>query len=569
MGKVEIEITPRRFPDIVYGREFEEHIRTIQQVGREKLQRVIDGLREISKKRLQLPSNFGQLVESNLTSLENLYFGALGLSYLLSKRALEGKRFNPLRSSWFNQEMKEMVERGKRIFTPSTLVWMLDGIPILRQRAGLKEIFGADRSGLFGQFDGIVHDVLLSATSLNLGAEFPYTQIIDWIASGLGIRDNFCLPYHPGVYQIFGMENLVRFYPQARDPEDVYVFAEASGTAVNSVAIEAVCAYAEMILGNPKAKVLQVEGTWCGGYGTAKEGTGFGVASQLEKRGGPMWVERVLPLPVAANRKEFLRVLKEKLDKGEVAGLYIEPIVGDAGIIPWDNDLIKEVVDLMKRNNLPIIVDAVQQGTGRSGRGYFGLEHYPELANYPLLVVTTAKSASNGQPFGFVLFPKEVAEAAYPLSMITTNSGNGGLLRAVLVAEFVSDPRIQEIIEKNSQIIDEVAREYGINLRGRRMNRGIPVDSKEKMKLIQWHLYLKYGILVGALPSTVRFQPMLLEYLSTLRNITEAILRGIREVEDTVVLESDSKAITLNSDIVPDEVVKSFNASKDPSGLNR
>jgi len=543
-----------------------EHWQTIYEVGRETLDWFLKGLSEISNGRLK--PMMPELLEAQLCFYERLYTGALRLSQVLSEQAVAEGRFNPRRSVWFNPEMAQMIGRARDVFTPQTLVWQLDGIGLLRQRGGLKQVYGAARPGIKGQFDGVVHDVLGSATSLNLGAEFPYTALVYSLATQMGIGDNFCLPYHPGLSQIFGAEVLASLYPSE---EKVYFFGESSGTAVNSAAIEAVCAYGEKVFPGKFPKVLQVDGTWCGGLGTAKEGTGFGVASQAEKRGA-RWVDRCLPLPTAENRELFLRIVREKIKAGEAAGVFLEPIVGDAGIVPADPQLVKELIQLLREGangySLPIIIDTVQQGSGRTGK-YWGIEHLPELVNYPLLVLTTAKSSSNGQPFGFMLIPKKVAEAAYPLSMITTNSGNGGLLRSVFVAKFLEDPRIQSIIDQNAQVIDEVASFHGMNLRGLRMNRGIETGSKEVMEVIQWHLYIKYGILVGALPATVRFQPMLLEHPETIRNITKATCRGIKEVLANVELGEDGKVTNYNPNVIPKEVVISYNSSGYPSGLNR
>jgi len=556
-----IPIRERKLP-----KDLEQHWRTIRHVGRQTLNWFLD---ELSKIDGRLKPVMPEMWEAQLSLSERLYAGALRLSQILSQQAVDGKRFNSKRSVWFNKEMGEMLKKAKGIFTPQTLAWQLDGIVFSSQRGGLKEVYSAYNPGIKGQFDGVIHDVLLSATSLNLGAEFPYTAVISDLATQMGIGDNFCLPYHPGISQIFGAEFLASLYPNLKE---VYFFAESSGTAVNSAAIEAVCAYAENIFPDRFPKVLQIDGTWCGGLGTAKEGTGFGVALQVEKRGGPLWVERCLPLPTAENRELFLRIVREKIENGEAAGVLLEPIVGDAGIVPADPQLVKELVQLLEKGangySLPIIVDTVQQGSGRTGE-YWGIEHLPDLAKYPLLVLTTAKSASNGQPFGFMLMPKKIAESAYPLSMITTNSSNGGLLRAVVVARLLQDEGIQSIIDQNAKIIDEVAANHGINLRGRRMNRGIETDSKDLIKIIQWHLFLQYGILVGALPATVRFQPMILEHPATIRNITEATCRGIKEVLANVELGPDGKITRYNSKIIPDEVVISYNNSTNPSGLNR
>jgi acetylornithine/succinyldiaminopimelate/putrescine aminotransferase len=556
--KFNITIRDRKLP-----KELSNYVETIFDVGRNSLYSVIEELG------INLSPAEETLLEGQLSQSERLYAGALRLSQLLSKEAVQGNRFNPKRSIWFNPDGKNWIIRARGVFTPQTLVWQLDGIPLLRQRGGLKEIVSVNNQGVRGQFSGIIHDVLGSATSLNLGAEFPAVSAVAFVLSSSGKGDNFCLPYHPGIHQIIAAEYFADLYPNS---EEIYFFSESSGTAVNSTAIEAVCAYGEKVFPGKFPKVLQVDGTWCGGFGTAKEGTGFGVAEQAEKRGGLRWVDRCLPLPTAEYRELFLQIVREKIAKGEAAGVFLEPIVGDAGIVPADPQLVKELIEILKEGangySLPIIVDTVQQGTGRTGF-YWGIEHLPELSNYPLLVLTTAKSTSNGQPFGMMLIPKLIAEKAYPLSMITTNSGNGGLIRAMLVAEFVTQPEIQIIIDQNATIIDEVAQQFGLNLRGLRMNRGIDVGSKELMELIQWHLLIKYGILVGALPGVIRFQPMLLEHPETIRNITTATCQGILEVLNNVKLNPDGTAKTLNPNIVPEEVINSFNSSKNPSGLNR
>jgi|GEM_PF-1556115 len=557
-----IQIRERNLPE-----DLAEHWNKINYAGRETLNWFLEGLSQISDRRLR--PIISEVWEAQLSLSERLYIDALRLSQILSEQVVANERFNPQRSVWFNPEMAKMIRRARDVFTPQTLVWQLDGIGLLRQRGGLKEVYNASNQGIRGQFDGVIHDVLGSATSLNLGAEFPYVSIVSNLASQMGIGDNFCLPYHPGISQIFGAEFLSSLYP---NQEKVYFFGESSGTAVNSAAIEAVCAYGEKVFPGKFPKVLQVDGTWCGGLGTAKEGTGFGVASQAEKRGGARWVDRCLPLPTAENRELFLKIVREKIEAGEAAGVFLEPIVGDAGIVPSDQQLVKELVRLLQEGvngySLPIIVDTVQQGSGRTEE-YWGIEHLSELTGYSHLVLTTAKSASNGQPFGFTLIPKSVAEKAYPLSMITTNSGNGGLLRAVTAAKFLQNPRIQSIIDQNAAVIDEITASYGMDLRGRRMNRGIETGSKELMEVIQWHLFIKYGILVGALPQTVRFQPMLLEHPKTIRNITEATCRGIKEVLENVELGQDGKIIHYNPNVIPKEVVISCNSSGDPSGLNR
>lgn len=603
----------------------EEHWATVAGAGRAAFGDIMDGLRVYSLGQVSLNGRrAGDTLNTVLGTFEEQYREALDESLALSFQALDGDRAYPGRSVWNNEDMGEFQGRVTETFSPHQFASVLDGLVVASQRAGLKELAGphadiADRSQLK------IHDTLMSATSINLGAGFPYTAAVPVMETLMGITDNMCMAYHAGVHQVFAAEQLKATYPQTNPAAaEVKVIAESSGTAVNSMAIEAVVSYAERAHGqldrwlghnihglgnmapeeqaeairqarsqmvteivaehpelayvvdvdNPTLedlhvleakghvklpKVLAIDGTWCGGFGTAKEGTGFGVAQQPELRGA-RWVDRSLPLPTAENREAFLRILRDKIASGEAAGVIIEPnIVGDAGIINVDSALLAEMTEILREGvngqSLPVIADCVQQGSGRTGE-YYGFEgdEYAALRDYSLLITTTAKSSSNGQPFGFALMPEPVIEAAYPLSMITTNAGNGATLRAALVANFVQRPEIQAIIDRNAAIMEQVAAEYGLTMRGMRMNRGINAGSADAAEYLQWALLLQDGILTGGLPAAVRFQPMLLEHPETIFNLMHVVCRRIRSVED--------------GDI-PAYVIESFNRSGQPSGLNR
>ena len=602
----------------------EQHWATITGAGRAALTDIITGLQDYSHGQLRLNGRRpNDLLLETVGTLEDQYRGALDLSLTLSVRALAGERTYPGRSRWFNEDMDEMQQRVGETFSPHHLASVLDGIVVASHRAGLKELVGPYEE-LEDSSQLIVHDTLMSATSVNLGPGFPYAAAVPLMESLMGIEGNMCLAYHAGVHQVFGAEKLKEMYPQTNPAaKDVKVIAESSGTAINSMAIEAVVAYAEQFHGqlakwlghdihglgimdegqkaealrnarskmvseivtnhpelegvvdaeNPTVKdlhileaaghvdmpkVLAINGTWCGGYGTAAEGTGFGVAQHAELL-GTRWVDRSLPLPTHENREEFLRLLKEKIASGQVAGLILEPnIIGDAGIINTDPDLLREIVAIMNKgdhgHSLPIIADCIQQGSGRTGQ-YFGFEgkNYAALRDYPLLITTTAKSASNGQPFGFALMPQPIVDAAYPLSMITTNAGNGATLRAVLVANFVNRPEIQKIIDRNAQVMEQVANKYGLTLRGMRMNRGINAGSPDAAEYLQLALLLQDGILTGGLPAAVRFQPMLLEHPQTIYNLMHVVCRRIKALE--------------TPESIPAFIIDAFNRSSS-SGLN-
>jgi len=471
------------------------------------------------------------LLDREFTLNEQEFFDALDKSCALAAIALEQGRKASARIRYFNTEMDKMFQESSAIFPQAANAWILDGILFSHQLAGMKYLYGLDVQ------EAAVIDAFGSASSISLGAQNPYLTALDRLEDALCIRDNICSAYHIGVRQAYALKKLSNLYPGMRE-QPLVVHCESSGTIANAVAIESAAAYVEKKLmgGKIGAKILAVDGSWAGGYGPAREATGFGVNDCQEKRiDGSVWVDRCLPLPIKENKDSFLALLNQKIENASVAGLYIEPdILGDAGILPVDPEILQETIQLFGKNKLPIIADCVQQ-LGRTG-SYWGENVETILKNYPYLIVTTAKSASNGQPFSYTILPKEIADCAYPLSQVTTNQFNGALLRAVAVSELLSAPELQQWLSDKANKIEETASKYGITLgttglRGKYLNRAVSVGSNETVKLVQIALLVEDGILVGALPESIRYQPMLLDYSSTSELVANVIFKRIAEVQ--------------------------------------
>jgi acetylornithine/succinyldiaminopimelate/putrescine aminotransferase len=432
----------------------------------------------------------------------------------------------PERLSSSNPRLKTMLTQVRANFPQAANIWVLHGLLFQSQRAGIKTLMGCPR----GQGDLL--DGLTSASSIALGAENPWLIQADRIEDLLGIRDNICSAYHPGVRQGFVLQELSKQYPGNLPLDKIAVHMETSGTIAATVAIESAIAYVEARDDKPtKTRILAVDGTWAGGYGTAREATGYGVDThQAARNNNRSWVDRCLPPPTRANMDNFLQVLGQKLSEGTVAGIYLEPdIIGDLGVIKVDPQALKKARELLGKHRLPIILDCVQQ-LGRTG-SYWGENVDAVFREYPYLLILTAKSAANGQPFGYTLMPKEIADAAQPLTQITTNQMNGPLLRAVVANRIMGDPELQQWIRQKTKDLEEEAAKNGIPVRGKFLNRGFELKDNDSAKRLQLALLLEDGILVGALPSAVRYQPQLFELSSTNRAVARLITHRIKEHE--------------------------------------
>ncbi|OGK12501.1 hypothetical protein A3B40_00250 [Candidatus Roizmanbacteria bacterium RIFCSPLOWO2_01_FULL_37_16] len=498
-------------------------LKFIEKIADKSVNQLLDKLKNLSS--ISMEEN--KILQPEVNYFKKKFNDALLYSFHLSEKALKNKRKSKKRIWYFNTEMKKTRKSLEGLFPHAARAWVLDGIIIKKQTAGIKYLLGLDSQ------EGALIDVLNSASSIALGAENPWLLMMDRIEDFMGWKDNVCTAYHPGLRQVFAFEKLRDLYPIKKNRNNVYIHMESSASIVNSIAIETVNAYAEKVLRLRNARILAVDGTWAGGFGSAREATGFGVDVQEVRRlGKTIWVDRSLPPPTAKFHREFMTKLKEKIEKKLVAGLYLEPdILGDLGIIVTDKKLLIEVKHLMKKNRLPIIVDCVQQ-LGRTG-SYWGENVDAIFSDFDLLVVTTAKSASNGQPFGMVMMPKTIEKEAYPFTQITTNQMNGPLLRVLLSAELLKSKNLQKWFKMKSDAIDQVAKEENFdkkNLLGKYLNRGIAVGNNNNAKLVQIALLIEDGVLVGALPNAIRYQPMLFELSETNKNIARIIFRRVNKV---------------------------------------
>ncbi|MCQ2558738.1 MAG: acetylornithine/succinylornithine family transaminase [Oscillospiraceae bacterium] len=98
-----------------------------------------------------------------------------------------------------------------------------------------------------------------------------------------------------------------------------------------------------------------------------------------------------------------LEELKALAKTTKIAGVLIECIQGEGGVIPLDPEYVKGVDAFCKENDIVMMVDEVQTGNGRTGELY-------AYMNYGIQpdVVSTAKGIGGGLPLGACLMGEKV-----------------------------------------------------------------------------------------------------------------------------------------------------------------
>ena len=173
-----------------------------------------------------------------------------------------------------------------------------------------------------------------------------------------------------------------------------------------------------------------------------------------------------------------IAAVKEELSKGDIAAVIIEGIQGVGGIIIPDDDFMRSLRDVTKEAGVPLILDEVQSGCGRTGK-YFAHQWTgirPDL-------ITMAKGMAGGFPIGGVLISPEFVPVKGMLG--TTFGGNHlAMAAAIAVADIIKDENLvqnaYEVGEYLKSRLQALASEPDANgikeVRGRGLMIGVEFD---------------------------------------------------------------------------------------------
>ncbi len=192
--------------------------------------------------------------------------------------------------------------------------------------------------------------------------------------------------------------------------------------------------------------------------------------------------------------------------------IFMETIQGEGGIIPAQQEFLKEVRRLCDENDILLILDEIQCGMGRSGN-MFAYEAYGIKPD----VLTLAKGLGSGVPVGAFLMSERVAEGSLCAGDHgSTYGGNPFACTAVLaviremerlnITENVRERgaylrrRLIELKEKHPVIRD---------IRGTGLIQGIELDSSVKASEVCGKCLENGLVVVSAAGNVVRLIPPL------------------------------------------------------------
>jgi len=141
-----------------------------------------------------------------------------------------------------------------------------------------------------------------------------------------------------------------------------------------------------------------------------------------------------------------------------VAGIMIECVQGEGGVVPLEAGFVKALSDYAHEHDIPLVVDEVQTGNGRSGALYaymtFGIQ--PDI-------VSTAKGLGGGLPIGACLMGEKVQDVLTPGDHGSTFGGNPvACAGGVSILSRIDDALLEGVRRRSAYIFEQLTGAPGV-----------------------------------------------------------------------------------------------------------
>jgi 4-aminobutyrate aminotransferase len=125
---------------------------------------------------------------------------------------------------------------------------------------------------------------------------------------------------------------------------------------------------------------------------------------------------------------------------GAIAAFIAEPIQGLGGFITPPPEYFKIVFNIVKKYGGDFISDEVQTGWGRTGKKWFGIEHWEVTPD----MMTAAKGLGNGVPIGLTMAKPEIAASFKGLQISTFGGNPVTSVAAKAVIDVIEEDRLMD-----------------------------------------------------------------------------------------------------------------------------
>ncbi|MBR2131205.1 MAG: aspartate aminotransferase family protein [Oscillospiraceae bacterium] len=204
------------------------------------------------------------------------------------------------------------------------------------------------------------------------------------------------------------------------------------------------------------------------------------------------------------------------------AAIMIECIQGEGGVIALSKEFVQTAAKLAQEKDIPLIVDEVQTGNGRTGKlyGYMNYGISPDI-------VSTAKGLGGGLPIGATLMSEKVQDVLVPGDHGSTYGGNPVCCAGALsIIKRLSDDFLAEVRAKSEYIFSTLSGSEGIEgVSG--MGLMVGIQTKKPAKDVV-NACMERGVLCLTAKDKVRLLPALnipMEQLKTAIKVIQSVCK--------------------------------------------
>lgn len=209
---------------------------------------------------------------------------------------------------------------------------------------------------------------------------------------------------------------------------------------------------------------------------------------------------------------DLVRV-EELLKTKAIAGVIVEPILGEGGYKMVEVDFLKGLRKLCDQYSALLILDEVQTGVGRTGK-WFAAGHFGIVPD----IMTLAKGIASGFPLGVCLAKGEIMDKWSPGAHGSTFGGNPVSCAAAVATIGVIEEK--KLVEKSAKLgkylikkLKELQKKYPVikEVRGLGLMVGVDFGDSDYVKKVVNFCLTKQLVLIstGADGTVIRFIPPL------------------------------------------------------------
>ena len=286
------------------------------------------------------------------------------------------------------------------------------------------------------------------------------------------------------------------------------VFFSNSGAESNECAIKVARRYSAGKKGADCYTILTLEKSFHGRTLTTLAATGQDHFHALFQPLTPGFLH-VEPNNVAA--------LEKAVAENKIAGIMLECVQGEGGVNPLTREFVTAAAKLAKENDIPLMIDEVQTGNGRTGSLYaymqFGIQ--PDI-------VSTAKGLGGGLPIGATLLGEKVQFVLGPGDHGSTYGGNPvSCAGALSIISRLDDAMMAQVKEKSEYVFKTLTGAKGVeSVTGMGLMIGIKTVKPAKEVV---NACMTRGVLALTAKDKVRLLPALNIPMAELQQAVEVI----------------------------------------------